>query len=254
VWRIMGSYDERKNEYNVSVQKKYHPTQTTLTSNTTVSFSEAADGWVSFKSFAPEDGVSINNKYYTFNNGDIWQHHSNSVHNNFYGTQYTSDLTLLVNDSPESVKSFGLINYEGSQGKISAFTDVDGVNMLNGVYSTNDGITSTDNIYDGEYFNLTASNGWYIDNITTDQQTTGNIEFKEKEGKWFAYPSGEQTSLTNLDEKEFTVQGLGTASMAHSNPSLGEQITITIANNTSTSYSGNGGWGNLGAWDETADE
>ena len=254
VWRIMGSYDERKNEYNVSVQKKYHPTQTSFTNTATVSFSEAADGWVSFKSFAPEDGVSINNKYYTFNNGDIWQHHSNDVHNNFYGTQYTSDLTLLVNDSPESVKSFGLINYEGSQGKISAFTDVDGVSMLNGVYSTNDGITSTDNVYDGEYFNLTASNGWYIDNITTDQQTTGNIEFKEKEGKWFAYPSGEQTSLTNLDEKEFTVQGLGTASMAHSNPSLGEQITITIANNTSTSYSGNGGWGNTGAWDETADE
>jgi len=254
VWRIMGSYDERKNEYNVSVQKKYHPTQTSFTNAATVSFSEAADGWVSFKSFAPEDGVSINNKYYTFNNGDIWQHHSNDVHNNFYGTQYTSDLTLLVNDSPESVKSFGLINYEGSQGKISAFTDADGVSMLNGVYSTNDGITSTDNVYDGEYFNLTASNGWYIDNITTDQQTTGNIEFKEKEGKWFAYPSGEQTLLTNLDEKEFTVQGLGTASMAHSNPSLGEQITITIANNTSTSYSGNGGWGNTGAWDETADE
>jgi hypothetical protein len=133
-----------------------------------------------------------------------------------------------MNDIPGSVKSFGAINYEGSQGKISAFTDVDGVLMLNGVYTTSDGITSTNNVYDGEYFNLTAQPGWYVDNITTDQQSTGNIEFKEKEGKYFGYPSGETTNLNNLDEKELSVQGLGLASVVHSVPEQGGGITITI--------------------------
>ena len=62
----------------------------------------------------------------------------------------------------------------------------------------------------------------------TDQQSTGNIEFKEKEGKWFGYPSGETTDLSNLDEKELSVQGLGLASVVHSSPADGGGITITI--------------------------
>ena len=33
--------------------------------------------------------------------------------------------------------------------------------------------------------------------------------FKDKEGKWFSYIDGITTSLANLDESEFTVQGIG---------------------------------------------
>ena len=33
---------------------------------TTLTFSEDVNGWTSFKSFIPEAGLSINNKYYTF--------------------------------------------------------------------------------------------------------------------------------------------------------------------------------------------
>ena len=228
--KAIGTYDARKNEYNITFAK-YHsytiseePYETT-----TLSYSELSKGWTSFKSFIPEHGVSLNNNYYTFNNGHIWEHYTNDSYNVFYDAlPVNTSVTLVINDIPESVKSFGTINYEGSQGKISAFTDVDGVSMLNGVYATNDGITSTDNVYDGEYFNLAAKAGWYVDNIMTDQQSTGNIEFKEKEGKWFGYPSGEDTSLSNLDEKELTVQGLGVASVAHDEPSLGGGIIITI--------------------------
>lgn len=247
VWKAIGSYDERKNEYNLSILKKYYPSQVNYT-GTTISFSELADGWVSFKSFIPQGGLSINNKYFTFSNGHIWQHYSNATHNHFYEKQYTSDITLLMNDTPEVVKSFGSINYEGSQGKITAFTDVDSVNMLSGIHGTNSGITSTDDVSDGEFFNLTAQAGWYVDNIATDQQSTGNIEFKEKEGKWFGHPSGETTSLANLDEKEFTVQGLGNASINHSDSTLGDQITITVTNNTSTTTETG-----FGTWDEIAD-
>ena len=73
-----------------------------------------------------------------------------------------------------------------------------------------------------------------------------------REGKYFGYPSGATTTLDNLDEKEFSVQGLGDASIAHSNPSLGETITITVANNTSTTYETGGGSGGTD-WDAIAD-
>ena len=66
--KIIGSYDDRKNEYNV-----------TLTNSeagpTTVSFKEDVGGWVSFKSFAPENAVSCANDYFTFDHGQLYQHH-----------------------------------------------------------------------------------------------------------------------------------------------------------------------------------
>ena len=251
VWRSIGTYDERKSEYNVSILKKFYEYQTNYT-GTTISYSELSKGWVSFKSFIPQGGLSINNRFFTFFNGHIWKHYSNDLYNNFYGEQYNSDVTLILNDSPENVKSFGTINYEGSEAKISAFTEVDGVSMLSGVHGTNDGIASTNDVYDEEYFNLTSAKGWYVDNITTDQQTCGTIEFKDKEGKYYGQIFGEETSLSNLDEKEFTVQGLGTASINHSDSTLGDQIAITIANNTSTTYQGDSS--TIGVtWDESAD-
>ena len=68
--------------------------------------------------------------------------------------------------------------------------------------------------------------------------------------------SGDTTTVTNLDEKEFSVQGLGTATFTHSSPVSATDpaqgsVTITIANNTSTSYVGDDGSGS--AWDATAD-
>ena len=250
VWRSLGTHDALRKEYNLSILTKTHPSEIPYT-GTTISYSELSKGWCSFKSFIPQHGISINNGYYTFYNGHIWEHHSNPLYNYFYDEQFTSDITLVFNDKPATVKSFGSISYEGSQAKISAFTATDSVNMLNGVWGTGDGIVSTDNVKDGEYFNLTEAKGWQVDSIITDQQSCSDIEFKEKEGKWFGYPSGDTTSLLNLDEQEFTVQGLGMASFAHDTPSLGETITIKIENKPTIGYAGDDGTGEV--WDSQAD-
>ena len=79
------------------------------------------------------------------------------------------------------------LNYEGSQANIPVFTDVDNQNYFTGDYSTNSGVVDTDNVTDGEYYNLAAKNGWYVDNVTTNLQTCGNVFFKNKEDKYFDY-------------------------------------------------------------------
>ncbi len=258
-WRVLGLYDERKDEYNLTIQKKYlgwshHQIQPH--EEVTVSYSRPAKGWVCFKSFIPETGISLNNHFYTFYNGQMWKHHINNTRNNFYGTQYQSDVTLLFNDDPGDVKSFNLINYEGTQAKITEWDTVNVDYWLTGATQagTVDGLTNQA-VTDGEYFNLNAENGWYVDNIETNLQTCGNLEFKNKEGKWFAYPTGDTTALTNLDEKEFSVQGIGeaTAIMLGSNPQNDNPtpITITVQNNTSTTYAGNEGGSTV--WDSTPD-
>ena len=210
---------------------------------------------MSFKSFHPQNGLSLNNNYYTFGDsntsvgGQLHIHHDNETRNNFYGTQYDSSITLVFNDNPTAVKSFNTINYEGTQAKVTQYTNVDNATSQ----TTKDdaaGNTLT-NLADGEYFNLTTKTGWYVDSIITNKQTGSVVEFKEKEGKWFGFPSGDTTissgSTMNIAEAEFSVQGLGTATFTHSNPSSTAvpsqaSVLISIGNRTGVSN-----------WDTTAD-
>ena len=160
-------------------------------SQVTLSFSEKAKGWVSFKSFIPESGVSINNEYYTFKDGEMYKHHKNLQRNTFYEDLLGDDafkessVTLLFNDQPSTVKSFSTLNYEGSQAKNKV------------------------NITDSEYSNLVERDGWYVSDIKTNLQESSYLEFTGKEDKWFTFIKGDTTTLQNLDEKEFSVQGIG---------------------------------------------
>ena len=263
VQRALGSYDERKNEYNLTLTQKHTPLQLTPDNQVTVSYSERSQGWVSFKTFWTEgnnrnirgvqNGVSLNNNYYTFSDGHIWQHHINPIRNNFYATQNVSDITFLFNQQPDVVKSFMTLNYEGSAARITNFDTVNDQYFFNN--STNDptgdgtqqGTIEVDGVTDGEYYNIgDTTAGWYVDNLTTNLQTCGELEFKNKEGKYFAYPTGDTTTLNNLDTNEFSVQGIGLANItnADTDPS-GAAVTITVQN-SSTSTAGTN-------WDTTPD-
>jgi hypothetical protein len=333
VWRSIGSYDERKKEYNLSVYKKYAPNYVSPYDRKTISYSELSKGWISFKSFYPQQGISLNNSYYTFDNGSLFEHHTNSNRNNFYNVQGVvngattnsttvtldesnisievgmvvsgtgisgyptvttvdnavitlssvqtisddtvlsfnpvSDVTILFNDNPNLVKSFMTLNYEGSQAKIPGFRTTDAHefgtttdNWLSGDYSTNSGIEAGITVTDGEYFNLADKTGWYAASLTTNLQECTNTYFKNKEDKYFGYPTGETTDYTNascgvstlsnnLDEREFSVQGLGLASITHDDPTYANKICLTIANNITASYVGDDSSGD--AWDTAVD-
>jgi hypothetical protein len=234
VWRALGTYDPNKTEYNLTISKKYTTSQVTPHDQTTVSFSEASNGWISFKSFYPQQGVGLNNDYFTFSNGQIYKHHDDETRNNFYGVQYTSDITMLFNDSPNSVKNFATINYEGTQAKVSKFGDVT-IEYYNNDYSGSgtgelDGLTTVANENDGEYFNLLDKTGWYADNITTNLQTCKSVEFKDKEGKWFGTPAGEAREQLSNNKGDATVQGIGIASITHSDSGYAPDPVITVAN------------------------
>jgi len=203
---VIGSYDTKKKHYNVTF------------SDLTVSFSEDAKGWVSFKSMAsrikqydesilhtsqnyPIDfaGISLNNMYYTFREGKFWLSHNNQTYNNFYNYQLASSVNVVLNDTPEVVKSFNTLNYEGSNSRIEEITTA----VVNG------------NTYnDNEYYNLVARDGWFVNSIVTDKgkstEQHGMVnEFIEKEGKWFNYIKGDTTNINNIDPSEMSLQGIG---------------------------------------------
>ena len=164
--------------------------------NITASFSEDSKGWTSFKSWLQECGLSLNDKYFTFNHGNLYQHHSNETRNKFYNYTYNSTVCVLFNDTPSSVKSFSSLSYEGSQSRVLLNTG------------------------DGEYYNNEASDGWYASEIVTDLETGFIPEFIKKEGKWFNYIRGNKSNnLTNLDVSQFSTQGIGRISAISSDVS-----------------------------------
>ena len=144
---------------------------------TTLSFKEDVKGWVSFKSFVPENGVSVASDYYTMLAGKLYKHHDDRVdRNKFYGNNYNSTFNVILNEGPGSIKSFHALSYEGSQSKITQFTNTNVVldYQPNTTYN------------DQEYYNLSARDGWSVESIITDKDTGYITDFIEKEGKWFA--------------------------------------------------------------------
>ena len=170
----------------------------------TLSFNEQVKGWVSFKSFTPENAISVANDYYTFNNAKLFKHHVEGIdRNTFYEGEVdfpftASSFNVILNNAPGSVKSFNTLNYEGTQSRV----DID--------------------LNDNQYFNLTAKPGWYVESIETDLEKGSLNEFIDKEGKWFNYLKG-QNVITNpnglivvnpdgsssFDQSSFAIQGIG---------------------------------------------
>ena len=180
---VLGTYDNNKEEYNL----------THLPALGTISYKEAVRGWSSFKSFLPEHGLSLSNKYFTFKNGIPYRHHEGTVERNtFYGHHSPSSVTVMLNNEPSIIKSFKTLGYEGSQSKVEQ--------ELSRVESG--------------YYNLEEKDGWYSDLIQTDKQKGSVNEFIEKEGKWFNNIKSfrqDSSDARNIDTDEFQFQGIGKA-------------------------------------------
>ena len=81
----------------------------------TLTYSENAKGWPSFYSFIPEKMIGMNNSFYSFKGGSLYKHNSNSrPRNNFYGEQYESTLSGVINIEPTTIKKFKTISLEGN--------------------------------------------------------------------------------------------------------------------------------------------
>jgi len=166
----IGSYDRNNKEYNLSI----FPIDT-KDPEVTLSFDEKSKGWVSFKSFIPEVALSSSSTYYSFKDGKLYEHDVEAVNRNtFYDTYQDSEVTVLLNEIPSTVKNYKTISYEGTD---SAVQQEITTNITTGLPNTG-------------YYNLTTKKGWSIEYISTDQDDGKIKEFIKKEGKWFNYIKG----------------------------------------------------------------
>lgn len=115
-----------------------------------ITHDEKVEGWTSFHSFTPDMMVGMNNKLFSFKDGNLHIHHQPN-RNQYYGVQNKSKLSTMINDEPSLVKEMIALNLEGNQAW----------DVLITAY-----INSPEN-------NISSS----ID----------SVEFVKKEGMWFAY-------------------------------------------------------------------
>ena len=210
---IIGSYDISTDSYNITLN------------NDTVSFTELVNGWVSRKSFIPENGVSLNNTYYTFYDGEIWSH-TNALRNKFYDATNKSSVNLIFNDVPSSIKNFKTLNYEGSKdwkatevttdqqsGKVTYFKDKEN-KWFNYIRGTSTGKV-TINFVDNNNSNFEDVEGIVL-NKAVDSTVNDSVTFtvKPKNGfivdnpSNFAYqgPVSKVTSVTNVANVNGNIQ------------------------------------------------
>ena len=148
--RVVGAWDMYNQDYIVSMQWQLEGEQ-----HETLAFDESANGWSTRYSYRPEFGGSIDGDFYTFKNGNLYLHYNNSAHNNFYGTQYNSQVDLIFNLNASLNKNFLSINYEGTNTWNISYiqTDVDDAeNIAAYSYTNDDLIISGFKKYDNKYF------------------------------------------------------------------------------------------------------
>lgn len=156
---VVGMWDMYNKDYILSIQG-------VNITDETIAFDETVSGWTSRFSFIPQLGGSLDAKFYTFAPScDLYKHYSDAGYNNFYGTSYESEVTLIFNQNPSVNKSFATINYEGTPNWTieNIETDSDTANNIS-AYSINNqdliisGFQKMDNKYFSNIFNNTTAN------------------------------------------------------------------------------------------------
>lgn len=152
-------------------------------------------GFTSFQTYTPDTTASLNNQYYTFSRGVIWQHNVADVaRNTFYDSSEDSVVEVIFNDEPSNIKNFKTLGYEGTAGQWAATISTDQESVV------------------------TDSNA--IPVVRSQSGSVAEGEFVTKQGKHFAYIRGNSEDVSNLDLSRLDVQGIGPATVNVANDTL----------------------------------
>jgi len=133
---IYGMWDIAKQQYVLHWYKFENDGFIINIDKGTISYDESVKGWVSFYTYDPKFGGSIDGKFYTFLDGRLYEQYSS---NNFYGNNIAGTITLILNQNPSVNKSFHSINYEGAGTwrAVSLNTDTDRAYTVNAFDNAN---------------------------------------------------------------------------------------------------------------------
>ena len=160
---IRGSYDVDSDYYMLS-----------FGNNISVCFSESAKGITTILEETIDNGISVNDVFYT-TKGDKFVSNTDEVNrNNFYGVVKPGSISVVFNDQPSAVKKFLTASYEGSDG------------------------------WDASSFNTNLQEGNVLPFVEKEGKFYNHIK-----GNVLTWDNGTQLGI---DPKQFNIQGIGQVS------------------------------------------
>jgi hypothetical protein len=159
ITRVVGGWDNHTKNYILSIQ--------TASGYKTTSFDEGVQGWTSFFSFKPSFMFSLTSTFFSTNAGKLYSHYGSSAYGRFYDAPnniFPSDVTVVLNSSPSTVKVFKTVNYEGN----------------------NDWTVSSIVASSGDIALVPISKYSLPSNLTDLESEMFSNKFKRKENKYFA--------------------------------------------------------------------
>jgi hypothetical protein len=180
----------------------------------TVTYSPRSKGWTSFWSFYPDWMLGLNSTFYTWKNGNLYEHDRNSNRNNFYFDflddaydRYDSKITTIFNQDPTTNKMFKTLALESTAVWKAELTS----DLNTGIVDVN--------------------------------------QYADKEGSYFGYVHNLSSSV--IDPNSISTQGIGRTNAVNplvpsisfpfaipSNVSIGDKVYKVDVNNVTT-YLGN---------------
>lgn len=139
----------------------------------TISFDEKNNGWTSFWDYNPEWMERLGRSFYTFKNGQLYRHHSEtSQRNQFYNeagniVSVNSSIKTVFNQAPSDIKHFKSISLESSSGSWNLTFNS---NLDSGHISQSD----LDN-REGKYYSYIRRNNNILDLDYLSVQGLGNV-------------------------------------------------------------------------------
>ena len=193
---ILGAYDNYNQNYVLSIQpnNRYEPDGTAYK---TLTFDERSQGWTSFFTYKPDAIFSSQGSFYSAkdesDDSRIFKHYTNQTRNSFYGSTSSSSVQFVFNPSPNNVKTFQTINYEGTNGwEVTAFlSDETGFDAVNGNW-----INHVDTIVEGPGATQYRKIYSYDEGAYTEDNIQYRAGFDRKQNKYMAViPNNTQTPI-----------------------------------------------------------
>jgi hypothetical protein len=111
---IYGVYDMKFGEYVIAVEQITVDSVNAPPPGETIAFNENSNRWETFYSYQPEFMVSNGVGIVTFKNGRPYTHNTNALYNNFYGTQFSSEVHAVSNLEGSKMKVYQAYSQEST--------------------------------------------------------------------------------------------------------------------------------------------
>ena len=107
----------------------------------TLTYADDVQGWPSFYSYLADYMIGMNGFFYTWSGGNLYRHNTNPQRNVYYGVQYFSTITGVLNVEPKTIKLFKTMSYESDDAWACTelFTDLATGSMLSTFFEQKEG-------------------------------------------------------------------------------------------------------------------